>query len=191
VSDLTALSQRDIDILNGAHGLSSPLAGMAPRVLLGTRLDEVTGLDDRVTALETVNTVADETDRDVLATVTVPDTAGGGTAALSTVQLYRPDGVTPIAAARQVLILAKAAAYSGLAVAGSATFGTATVGSIIASGTGWALVQTSATGAFACTISNSADETLFFTAHPPQGVSDKTLAVRSVASNSDSATWAA
>lgn len=54
--NLTSLSQRTRDILDGDKGLSSPLAGIAQRVLLGTRLHEVTGLQDKVTAAGAENT---------------------------------------------------------------------------------------------------------------------------------------
>lgn len=131
-------------------------------------------------------------DRFVKATLAVADTAGGGTAAALTLQLNKLDGNTPIGAARQVLILATVAQYGAELGNSSVTFGSATTGSIIASGNGWALVETNSAGAFACTASNSDDETAYFAAAPPpHGVSDLTKGVLGVISNSDAATWSA
>jgi hypothetical protein len=62
-----------------------------------------------------------------------------------------------------VLVIAGATQYAPFPVMeASLTFGTATVGSIVASGGGWALIETSAAGAFACTATNTEDETLYF-----------------------------
>ena len=74
---------------------------------------------------------------------------------------------------------------------GSVTFGTATTGSIIASGGGWALVETSAVGGFACTATNTDDETLYFCVVTPDSVSDLAKSCMVLASNSDSAAWSA
>mgnify|MGYP001038464037 CR=1 FL=1 len=154
--------------------------------------DAIAAILADLVSIEGVIEVDEAVDRHVHATIAVADATGGGTTAALTLQLAKPDGVTPISAARQVMIRTTAAQYSGLVTAGSATFGTATAGSIIASGTGWALVQTDATGAFACTVTNAADETIYFAAGVPMhGVSDKTLAVWSCSSNADGATWSA
>lgn len=129
-------------------------------------------------------------DRFVKATIAVADTAGGGTAAALTLQLNRLDGATPIGAARQVGIVATVAQYGAELGNPSVTYSAATIGSIISSGNGWALVETNAAGAFACTASNSDDETTYFAASiPPHGVSDVTKGVLGVISNSDGATW--
>ena len=143
-----------------------------------------------------VDPVASFADQFVTATVTVPDVGSGGTAAALTLQLYRAiDHSTAVASARQVLITAVTSGrYSPIfeAAASNATFGTATAGSIIDSGDGWALVQTSAAGAFACTASNTVDETAYFSVTTPQaGVSDLATRCVVVGSNSDAATWSA
>lgn len=130
-------------------------------------------------------------DHHVFATVAVADAPGGATGAALTLALKRLDNSTAVASARQVLIVAKTNQYEGGQSDGSPTFGTATTGSIIASGSGYALVETDATGAFACTVTNATDETLYFSASTPNGCSDKTKACVVVGSNSDGATWSA
>jgi hypothetical protein len=126
----------------------------------------------------------------VRSTIAVADAPGGLTTAALTLACTRPDG-TAIATARQMYIVDSLTQYRGNP-SGSATYGTATVGSIVASGTGWALIQTSTTGAFACTVTNAADETLYFSTETALGgVSDPTKYAVVVGSNSDSATWSA
>ena len=129
------------------------------------------------------------TDELVKATIAVADASGGATTAALTLTIKRADDSTAVASARQVLILAGATQYLDTADS-SPTFGTATAGSIIASGNGWCLAQTSASGAFACTVTNATDETLYFSVRTPTaGVSDLTKACVVLGSNSDAATW--
>lgn len=127
-------------------------------------------------------------DRQVSATVTVADSATDDAAL--TLQLNRLDGFTPVAAARQVMIMTSTSQY---APAGqpeaSVTFGTATTGSIIASGQGWALVETSAAGAFACTATNTDNETIYFFAQTAARVSDPSKGCTVLVSNTDAAVW--
>lgn len=127
-------------------------------------------------------------DRQVSATIAVADSATNDAAL--TLQLNRLDGSTAIAAARQVMIMTSTTQY---APAGqpeaSVTFGTATVGSIIASGQGWCLAETSATGAFACTATNTDNETIYFFTQTAARVSDPSKGCGVVASNTDAATW--
>ncbi len=130
-------------------------------------------------------------DRFVVATIAVANASGGATTAALTLQLYRQDGVTPIRSARQVLIRGTLAQYNSGGAVGSQTYGSATVGSIIGGGTGYSLIETNSSGAFACTVTDAADETLYFSAQAPSGVSDVAKGVFGVISNSDSATWAA
>jgi len=110
------------------------------------------------------------TDRFVVAAVTVPNATGGATTAALTMQVNRLDG-TPVTSAREVLIVGSSSRF---AVGASATlsYGSATVGTIVGSGSGRALVRTDATGAFACTATNSADETLYFFAVSADSVSN-------------------
>lgn len=129
----------------------------------------------------------------VKATIAVADATGGGTTAALTVDLTQADGSSSVGSARQVMIVGQATAYvPGAALNGNVTFGTATVGSIIASGSGWCLALTSAGGAFACTATNATDEAILFSVStPPRGVSDLTQACLVIGSNSDTATWSA
>lgn len=133
-------------------------------------------------------------DQFVVATVTVPDTGGGGTAALATVSLKRAeDNATDPATICTFLLVGKDAQYEpmGSVTLGSCTFGTATTGSIVASGTGWCLCQSDAAGDFACTITDTVDETLYFVAQTAEGMDNTGHRCVVVASNSDSAAWSA
>ncbi len=134
-----------------------------------------------------------QTDRLVRSTIAVADASGGATTALLTVDCFRLDGTTALASARQIFIAAHSTQYNAYsALSGTTTFGTATKGSIISSGSGWCLAQTNATGEFDCTVTNSADETIYFSVAVPRGgVSDVTKGLLSVISNSDAATWSA
>lgn len=132
-------------------------------------------------------------DQLVVATVTVADVTGGATDGTLTVSLKRADNSTAIASARQVIVNAGTVRYNHYgALSATLTFATATAGSIIASGAGWALVQTDATGAFACTVSNSADETVYFAVDDASsGISDIATRCAVIGSNNDAATWSA
>ncbi len=129
----------------------------------------------------------------VLATVAVADAPGGATGALATVTLTNLDG-TPLTSARQVFLVSSTTQYGGegAPIAGI-TIGSVTAGSVIATiSTSNFLVQTDATGVFAATISNSADQTVYFAAiNPKGGVSDITKAAVVVGSNVDAAIWSA
>lgn len=148
-------------------------------------LAEVKGVAD--TALQ-----ADDA-RFVTATIAVADAPGGATDAALTLSLVDSAGAD-ITSARQVLITTTDTQYAphdfGTPSA-TTTFATATTGSIIASGASWALIETDAAGDFACTVTNSADETVYFRAEPPVAVSDTAKGVHGVISNSDSAVWSA
>lgn len=127
----------------------------------------------------------------VRATIAVADSAAGATDVLLTVDCFRLDGTTRIASARQIMILAQSAQYSPINADTSPTFGTATAGTIVASGGGWCLAETDATGNFDCTVTNATDETLYFSVtHPHSGQGDASKGCH-VWSNSDAATWSA
>lgn len=127
-------------------------------------------------------------DHYALATISVADSSVGVNDVALTLQLKRLDNSTNLASARQVLIQAKSNQYDAGQSNAHPTFSAATVGSIVASGSGWALVATSATGAFACTCTNTTDETVWFgVASGP--VSDATKSCQVVACVPDSALW--
>ena len=131
-------------------------------------------------------------DQLVVATVAVADVTGGATDGALTLTLTRADGSTAIASARQVLIRALTTRYLASTLDATVTFSAATTGSIVASGNGWAVVQTSAAGAFGCMVANSADETVYFSAATADGgVSDIAARCNVIGSNSDAATWSA
>ena len=71
------------------------------------------------------------------------------------------------------------------------TFSAATTGSIVATGSGYAVIETDASGDFACTISDSADETVYVAAISPWGIADTAKACALLASNSHTMTWSA
>lgn len=134
-------------------------------------------------------------DRVCQATITVADAGGGAVGAALTVALSPLNGGV-LSSDREVLILCKEnsdGAYSpwknppGIS---SVTFGAATAGAIVASGGGWCLARTDATGAFACTASNTDDETIWFVVTTAQGVSNLQYRCAVAGCVPDSATWA-
>ncbi len=147
-------------------------------------------LDD-ATAAAQLSTLGLHADAFIIATVAVADVTGGATDGTISVTAKRLDNSTAIASARQMMILAQSQQYSPRDVDTSVTFSAATVGTLIASGTGWALIETTAAGLFTCTVSNSQDETVYFSVvEPHSGLSDVTK-YAAVWSNSDAATWSA
>jgi ribosomal protein S16 len=210
LDDAAAVNQRTTLGLAIGTDVQAYDAGLTSLALLATaadRLPYATGVDTYAEAVFTAAgraLVDDATaaaqlitlgiaDTMLVAAIAVGDATGGSTDAALTLQLSRLDGTTPIASARQVMILSGAVAsmpwYSPPAVA-SVAFATATTGSIIASGAGWALVQTDATGAFACTATNSDDETIQFYVAGGFAAS-ATYACQVMATNFDAATWSA
>jgi hypothetical protein len=128
----------------------------------------------------------------VKATIAVADATGGATGAALTLDLFELDGTTTLSGAKQVMIRTSGSQYDPSSVNTNVTFGTATKGSIIASGSGWCLAETDAAGEFDCTASNSSDETVYFgVTAPAAGQSDTSKGVLGVISNSDAATWSA
>lgn len=127
----------------------------------------------------------------IRATIAATGGTGGSANGTLTVQANRLDGTTPIASVRQILILAQSVQYSPRDVETGVTFSAATQGTIVASGGGWALVQTTSAGAFACTISDSADETVYFSATSPHSGQSSLTEWAVTQSDSASATWSA
>lgn len=128
----------------------------------------------------------------VRATIAVANATGGATDAALTVDLFRQDGTTVLGGAKQILIVTSSVQYSPVNHDTSVTFGTATKGSIIASGGGWCLAETDADGEFDCTATNATDETVYFSIQPtPTGGQSDLSKACYVISNSDAATWSA
>lgn len=125
----------------------------------------------------------------VLPTITVPNATGGATTASLTMQLNRTDG-TPITSAREVMICASLTRFL-FGMSSTLTYSAATVGTIVSSGNNYALVRTTASGAFACTVTNSADETLYFMVEPAHCVSDTAYSCLVRPGVADPATWSA
>ena len=169
------------------------LSGIGIGPLHGVAMARLNALIDRANANEaSIAASALEIDNTVDAVITAEDVADAGTDSDFTLQLNGLDG-NPIAKAAVVKIIAADSEYGGANDANAnVTFATATAGSILASGSGWAVVKTSAAGAFACTVANSADETVYFTAADSDGGVDAVasgVVVRGCAPVS--ATWAA
>lgn len=182
--DLTA-----VNLTLSGDATASSFTGELDGVLGGTTPAAATVTDLTASGDAVLLPLCDEL---VVATVTVPDTAGGGTDADLTLTLTRADSSSAVASARQVFLNTSGTQYAFSSGVSTVTFSNATTGSIVASGNGWALVQTDASGEFACTISDSADETIYIAATtPPSGVSSLAAGCVVVASNSDAATWSA
>lgn len=182
------IQQLVVDLASVANAKGASLIGIEDSGNIITGVTVEAALAENRTRLNTYQ------DQLVTATVTVPDTSGGGTDALSTVAIRRAyDAATPPATICQVLLLACDAQYEpigSVSLSATTTFATATTGTIVASGNGWALIATDAAGDFACTIANSADETLYFRCITAEAVSNAGQRCVVVSSNSDSATWA-
>ena len=107
-----------------------------------------------------------------------------------TLQLNKLDG-TAIDAARQIIVVGSSLQYAPFAPSSTLSFVTATVGSIVYAGSGYAVVKTNAAGAFACTARNTADETLYFMAVQAFGVSVLADGCVVLPGLQDSAAWSA
>lgn len=165
-------------------GAPSPWAGLYTRITndgnrLGAILNELIGIYRRA----------------VKATVTCPDVSGGSTDAALTVAVTDLAG-RAVDEAKTLFVLVKDDQHDPVpGLSSTVTFSAATVGSIVSSGAGWALVKTNASGSFACTCANSADETVYLEAAPvgmgAAAALDDDEACVLVLSNSDDATWSA
>lgn len=148
-----------------------------------------------ISATGGITGVALAADEAVVATVACADATGGSTTAALTVTLKQRDNSTALSSARQVLLVCPNEAYAfGTAPPNvSLSLGTVTKGSIVASLAGGAywLIETDATGAFACTATNTDDETVYFHVLTANAVSDLTKRCVVVGSNADSAAWSA
>lgn len=131
-------------------------------------------------------------DQFVYAVVTVANSAPGVDTVALTMQLYQDAACTvPIASSRFVKVRGSSNQYSETPNA-HAAYSAATVGTIAGSGGGELAAVTNATGAFACTVTNTTDETLyFFGMTQPGGVDDLTKACVVIGSNNDAAIWSA
>lgn len=132
-------------------------------------------------------------DQFVVATVTCADVVGGATDGTLNISLKQArDNATDPTTICQLMIRVHAAENTPMqALDNSTTFSAPTVGTIPASGTGWALVATNASGDFSCTITNSADETVWIWVTTAEGGFDVGKRCVVVACNPDNVTWSA
>ena len=169
---------------------NSVTVGTAGSVSTDTIAEKTSGAGVTIDGLK-VKDGAIVADKFVVATIAVADAPGGATTAALTLDLTRADG-TVLTAAVQVFIDAVTTQYYADGSRGACTFGSATKGTIVASGAGWALVTTDADGEFDCTMTNASDETVYFSVRPaPAGNQTAGSGVFAVLSNSDAATWSA
>lgn len=124
------------------------------------------------------------------AIIAVADATGGATGAALTAHLHDLAGAN-LAKTAAILILAADTAYGFQTLNAHVTFGTATVGSILESGTGWCLAKCDATGAFACTVTNASDETVYFVAGSSRGADAVANGIVIRGCVPDAATWSA
>jgi len=131
-------------------------------------------------------------DRMGVAVVAFPDATGGGTTSAGTIQI---NDIAGNAVARAVVctVMIDDLRYKGLGDASNATMATASTGSIVAgSGSSFLLIKTDASGAFAATITNASDETVYVSVSSSLGgVTAAGEGITIVESNSDDVTWSA
>jgi hypothetical protein len=96
--------------------------------------------------------------------LTIPDSGSGVETVVATGQVNDLSGA-PIAHAVDILVYASTTQYCGHLVPNAAVaFSAPTVGAILANAGGWAVIQTSAAGAFSCTLTNANHEHVWFSA---------------------------
>jgi len=111
-------------------------------------------------------------DNVVDAVIAVADVGAGGanTSLESSVQTLAAGVLSKTAVFK---IVASDTQYAGIEDQnGNVTFSVATKGSILASGSGWAIVKTDGSGEFDCTVTNAVDETVWFSICSVDGGAD-------------------
>lgn len=146
-------------------------------------------------SLNITNTGELVNDRYAKAVVAIVGGSGGATAGTLDIDIQTLAGVN-VTGARVGCIVVNAAAdrYAGsfATPVATVTFTTATLGSILATGAGYCIFKTDATGNFACTIDDTADETVYGAViSAPAGVTAAGEGCIIVESNSDDGVWAA
>jgi hypothetical protein len=139
-----------------------------------------------------LNAMIDMINRSPVVTVSASNATGGSTDSDFALNAKDING-SDLESAVQLIVVAQADQYDPeLSPDATASFGTATTGTIVDSGAGWALIETDANGNFECTLANSADETLYVSATAPiGGAEDTDKAAFQVVSNSDAVSWSA
>jgi len=135
-------------------------SGAAPVFAVTNMTGSATGIDSNVN------------DNVVDAVIAVADVGGGGTntSLESSVQTLAAGVLSKTAVFK---IVCSDTQYAGIEDQNAnVTFSVATKGSILASGSGWAIVKTDGSGEFDCTVTNAADETVWFSICSVDGGAD-------------------
>lgn len=149
--------------------------------------------DDHLAATDGEAAVAEICEWLCKVVVAAADATGGATASALTADLKTLNGAA-LAKTGVVKLIAQPTQYAGELGTLSATtsWGSATKGSILASAAGWCIAKCDASGQFACTLSNSADETLYVTACTADGGVDALAnGIQVVGCVPDSVAWSA
>lgn len=134
------------ELVSAANGLGLSLLGLEDP-------------DDLLAATDGEAAIVEIAARMCTAVVAAADATGGSTDSALTVDLKSLNGAA-LSVTGVVKITVTATQYAGAeALVATATFNTASLGSILASGNGWAVVKCDSSGQFACTLANSADVT--------------------------------
>jgi len=148
--------------------------------------------DGHLAATDVEAAIAELATKMVRVDVACPDVGGGGTDAALTAALKTLSG-TALAKTGVFKILATKDEYEGgHDLSATCTFATATKGSILSSGAGYAVVKADSNGEFACTLANTADETVYVSAASSDGGHDANAnGVLVTECVPDDATWSA
>lgn len=131
-------------------------------------------------------------DRACKVSLSLADAGGGATDSALTVDLLQLDGVTPLAAQREIRIWLDASQYpKSPSPSNNPTWGVPSKGGIVASGNGWATVKTDANGQFAVVVTNAVDETLYLQASDAHSVDALAQGASVYGAVPDSGTWSA
>lgn len=131
-------------------------------------------------------------ERMTLCVIAVGDVTGGATDGTCDVDVQTLDGANVASVKTGIIYAATANGAGSRALSSTVTFSAATNGAIKTSGNGYCVFETDATGNFTCTVSDSADETVYFSVAAADGGVDTSGQGMWVAECvTDAATWSA
>ncbi len=124
------------------------------------------------------------------AVIVFPNAGGGSETSVGTVQINDLEG-NPVTRAVVIDLVLKTTPHGTGGASGTVTFGSATTGVILEAAGGHAAIRTDAAGLFACTITNTADQTLHLMCGvglPQTALTEGIVVVEQIA---DSIVWSA